>query len=95
MNRIEDILLAGFIAFYLIVFGLYHLMVSKANQQLPPHSKIPRSLAPSVFRWNSFATEYKRVFPRSLLYKIALTCAVADLIIALFFVGFRIWLYTR
>lgn len=91
MNGPETTLLGGFTAFYLVAFGLYHLMVLRVNQYLPPDSRIPHSL--SLVGWNRLAREYERFYPRSSLYPLTMTCAVTGLIIALVFAGFRIWEY--
>ena len=84
-------LFIAFIASYLPAFGLYHLMVFRVNQQLPPDRRIPHFRY--IGEWNRLAKEYKGFYPRSFLYQLALTCAVTCLVIALGLAGFRVWEY--
>jgi hypothetical protein len=91
MNQRETMFLIGFIAFYLPAFGLFHLMIFRVNQQLPPAQRIPHSLFWG--EWSRLAKEYKAFYPESFLYQFTLTCAVTGLIIALGLAGFRVWEY--
>jgi hypothetical protein len=86
MNQHETMLLIGFVAFYLPAFGLFHLMIFRVNQQVPPGSRIPHSL---YWRgWSRLGKKYNEFYPRSFLYKFTLTCAVTCVIIAIGFAGF-------
>ncbi len=91
MNEYERILFVGFIACYLPAFGLYHLMVSKVNRQLPPDRRIPHFLYKGG--WTRLGRQYKGFYPNSFLYQFTLICAVACLIIAVSLAEFRIWEY--
>jgi hypothetical protein len=91
MNQLETMFLIGFIAFYLPAFGLFHLMIFRVNQQLPPAQRIRHSL---YWRgWSRLAKEYNEFYPGSFLYRFTLTCTVTCLIIAIGFAGFRVWEY--
>lgn len=91
MNQYETTLFICFIAFCLPAFGLYQLMIFRVNQQLPSDRKIPHSLY--FGGWGRLAREYKGFYPRSLLYRFTLTCAVTCLIVAVGLAGFRVWEY--
>jgi hypothetical protein len=91
MNQYEKMLFIGFIAFYFPAFGLYHLMIFRVNRQLPQDRRIPHHLYSGG--WNRLAREYKGFYPRSSLYHFTVVCAVTGLIIAVGFVGLRIWEY--
>ncbi|MBZ5671550.1 MAG: hypothetical protein LAO04_17715 [Acidobacteriia bacterium] len=91
MNRYETALLVAFATFSLPTFALYHVMVFKVNQQLPPDRRIPhRSYWGG---WSRLREEHKGFFPRSFLYQAAVTGAVMCLLIALAVAGFRFWEY--
>ena len=91
MNDYETILIIGFIAFYLLAFGLYHLMIFRVNRHLPPDLRIPHFLYKG--EWNRLGREYKGFYPRSFLYEFTLSCAVGGLIIAISLAGFSFWEY--
>lgn len=91
MNQAETLLLCGFVTFTFTAIGLYHLLVFKVNQQLPPERRIPHSL--SLVGWSRLATEYRRFHPRSFLYQFTVTCAVTGLFIAMAFTALRVWEY--
>ncbi len=91
MNRYQTILFGGFIALYLPALGLYHWMVFRVNQRLPPDRRIPHSLYWGG--WNRLRNEFERFYPSSPLYQIALTLTATCLIIAVLFAGFSILQY--
>ena len=91
MNPYEKALLVGFMAFYLPAFGLFHLMIFRVDRELPSDRRIPHYLY--FGEWKRLATEYKRLYPSSFFYQIALACAVACLTVAVAFVALRIWEY--
>lgn len=88
MNRVEIALLYCFGALYLPSFAMYHLMVFRVNRWLPPDRRIPHTL--SLIGWDRLATEYRRLYPRSSLYRMTLICAVVMLVVAVAFVIARI-----
>ncbi len=91
MNPYEKALLVGFTASYLPAFGLFHCMLFRVNRELPSNRRIPHTLY--FGEWQRLPKEYKRLYPCSLLYEIALACAVACLTIAAAFAALRIWEY--
>jgi hypothetical protein len=89
MNQYETILLTGFVVSYLPAFDLYHLMVFRVNQQLPPDRRISHSLY--LGGWSALVSEYKGFYPRSFLYQLTMTCAITCLTVAVGLAGFRVW----
>lgn len=89
MNRYEMALAVSFLVLYFSAFGLYHLMVSKVNRQLPRDRRIPHSL--SWGHWNRLGKEYKGLFPTSPLYQITVSCTVAFIVLAAALLALRIW----
>ena len=92
MHGYDEILFLGFLVFYFPALGLFHLMVFRVNRHLVPSDRISHSLYWGS--WKRLAREYKALYPKSLVYELAVTCAVACLIIAVSFAGFQIWKYS-
>ena len=76
-------------AFYFGAFFLYHFMVFRVNKKLPPEERIPHSL--TFGQRDRLAGEYKYLYPRSIVYRLTLLCAVTLIVLAAFFAGIRIW----
>jgi hypothetical protein len=79
------------IACYLAAFGLHNYMVMRANKGLPENDQIPYSL--HFKGWNRVAKEYGRFYPRSHIYPLALSCAIATTLLALVIAAIRVWQY--
>jgi ABC-type maltose transport system permease subunit len=93
MNKYETALYVLLLPFYFTAFGLYHFMVFSANNRLPASERIPHSL---FWRgWNRVKNEYNRLHPKSFVYQLAVTCAVAVVLIAMALVALRFWEYAR
>jgi hypothetical protein len=91
MNKYETALFVSFLAAYLPTIGLFHFMLSRVNSQLPPESRLPHSL--SWGEWNRLKREYKDFYPRSIVYQLTVSSAVAILILAIAMLAFRFWEY--
>lgn len=90
LNEYEIGLLVGFGASYLPAFGLYHWLVFRVNQKLPPDEEpIRHSLY--LGGWSVLANEYKRLYPGSVLYQAVLILAVICFACAALFAGVRVW----
>ena len=76
-------------AFYFAAFFLYHFMVFRVNRNLPPNERIPHSL--TFGQRDRLATEYKSLYPRSIVYQLTLLCAVSLIVLAAVFAGMRVW----
>jgi hypothetical protein len=77
-------------AFYFTAFFLYHFMLFRVNQTLPPNQRIPHSL--TFGNRDRLGTEYKALFPRSHVYQMTLLSAFTLIALAVLFAGIRIWL---
>ena len=88
-HLLTGLLLGGALVFYFAAFGLHNLMVMKANKGLPEDDQLPYSL--HLRRWNRVAKEYQRFYPRSQVYPLALSCAIAAVVLAVGFVVVRFW----
>ena len=92
MNQYEKALFLGFAMVWIPTFALYHFIVFRVNRQLPPDRKIQHS---TWGQWNRIATEYKGLYPRSLLYELMLSGAIVVLILAFAIAGLRVWEYVK
>jgi hypothetical protein len=93
VNRYETALFVALLPFYFGAFGLYQFMVFAVNRQLPTSEKIPHSL---FWRgWNRVRHDYKRLYPRSSVYQLAVACAATTAVIAVAWVVLRWWEYTH
>ncbi|MCU1315096.1 MAG: hypothetical protein JWN63_418 [Candidatus Acidoferrum typicum] len=91
MNKYETALFVSFLAAYFPAVGLFHFMLFRVNSQLPPDSRLPHSL--SWGDWNRLKREYKRFCPRSIVYQLTVSSAVAISILAIAMLTFRFWEY--
>ena len=76
-------------AFYFTAFFLYHFMVFRVNKNLPPNERIPHSL--TFGQRDRLATEYKSLYPRSIVYQLTRLRAFSLIALAAVFAGIRIW----
>ncbi len=83
------VLFAVLLPFYFTALAFHFLMVWKVNRWLPYGQRIPYSFRSRG--WNRVAKEYRRLYPRSRLYLLALVCAVVTsvLSLAIFCIRFR------
>jgi hypothetical protein len=93
MNQYDKALFIVFVALYLPTFGLLHFMILRVNRNLPKCQRIPHSL--SWGNWTKLANEYKGFYPRSLLYRLTVSGAIALLVIAVAMFIFRFWEYAK
>jgi hypothetical protein len=93
VNRYEAALFIALLPFYMVAFGLYHFMVFAVNKRLAAADRIPHSL---FWRgWNRVRNNYRKLYPKSSVYQIALACAVTVAAIAIAFIVLRVWEYTQ
>ena len=91
MGRYETALFVALLPFYFAAFGLYQFMVFAVNKRLAMSDRIPHSL---FWRgWGRVRNNYKRLYPRSLVYETSLVCSLTVAAIALAFVALRVWEY--
>jgi len=88
-SKPANFILAICAAFYFVALFLYHFMVFRVNKNLPPNERIPHSL--TFGQRDRLATEYKSLYPRSMVYQLTLLCAVTLIALAAVFAGIRIW----
>lgn len=103
MNRIETTLFLAFVMLWVALWGMYHFMIFAVNRSLPtakriPHFRIYRQRGGLIgshgFEWKTTTTEYKRLYPSSLINYVAVGCVAAIVVIAIAFVALRVWEYT-
>jgi hypothetical protein len=85
----QSLILSVGAAFYFTALVLYHLMVFRVNKNLPREERIPHSL--TFGQRDRLSKEYRALYPRSILYPLALACAITVVALALAFAGVRIW----
>ena len=95
VNRYETVLFVLWMPFYFIAFGLYHYMIFAVNRRLPAPEKIPHRLLLVWGGWNRVRDEYRKLYPRSSLYRLCVACAATVAAIAIVFVALRVWEYTH
>src|ERR1700674_1210396 len=88
-SELRWLILAVCGAFYFPAFFLYHFMVFRVNKNLPPNERIPHSL--TFGQRDRLATEYKSLYPRSIIYQLTLFCPVSLIALAAVFAGRRMW----
>jgi hypothetical protein len=93
MNKYEEGLFIAFVALGLPTFGLFHFMIFRVSRNLPSSRQIPHSL--SWGNWSKLANEYKGFYPRSILYPLTVSGAIALLVIAVAMFVFRFWEYAK
>jgi ABC-type spermidine/putrescine transport system permease subunit I len=91
MNHFTMALLAGFLTASLPTFALFHFMLFRVNQHLPPDRRIPHQLYWGD--WRKLRNEYLGFYPRSFLYLATVTGAVMCLGFAVALFGFGWWEY--
>ena len=83
------LLIAAAFVFYLLAFGLHLYMVVIVKKALPESEQIPYSL--QLKGWNRVAREYRGFYPRSHIYPVALSCAIATILLAAAIFVIRFW----
>jgi hypothetical protein len=91
MNKYDQGLLIAFMVLGLYAFGLLYFMIFRVNQNLPLSEWI--SFSASRGRWKRLATEYKGLYPRSILPQLLETSAM--LVVAMATVAVRFWEYAN
>ena len=81
---LEAALLSIGFAFFLVAFGLYHLMVFRVNRHLNPGEQFPHSL--SFGERDQLRALYKSLYPRSIVYQLTMVSAVTMMLAAVLFV---------
>jgi len=69
--------------------ALYHFMIWRVNRGLPGDDQLPHSLRFGDL--GRLSREYRRFYPRSILYHLTLSIAVVVMALAVFLVVYRIW----
>ncbi len=69
--------------------ALYHFMIWRVNRGLPGDDQLSHSL--SLGDLGRLSREYRRFYPRSILYHLTLSIAVAIMALAVILVVYRIW----
>jgi len=93
---------------FLIAFGLglvasalYHFMIFSVNTRLPISERIPhvqlwrgwdRVKDP---RWDRVKDHFNNLHPKSIVYPVTVTCALAAVLMAMAFVAVRFWDYAQ
>jgi uncharacterized membrane protein len=93
VNQYDKALFVVFVALYLLTFGLFHFMILRVNRNLPRSRRIPHFL--SRGSWSKLANEYRGFYPRSVLYRLTVSGAIALLVIAVAMFVFRFWEYAK
>ena len=92
MNRYEAGLFLGVCVLGLLTSALYEFMAFRVNRQLPPNRRFQHFPFGPCQR-SRLEAEYKGLFPRSIVYRLLLQCAVVMLALALAMVALRSWEY--
>ena len=104
MNRIETTLFLAFGMLWIVLWGVYHFMIFAVNRRLPtanriPHFRIYRQrdglIGSHGFEWKTTMTEYKRLYPSSLINYAAVGSVASIVVIVIAFVALRVWEYTH
>jgi len=69
--------------------ALFHFLIWRVNRGLPVDDQLPHTLSPGDF--GRLSREYRRFYPRSILYRLTLSIAIAIMALAVFLVVYRIW----
>jgi hypothetical protein len=86
---------------YFPTVSLFYFLVLRVNRNLPTSRRIRFSLSRrgdwTKLRadWTKLPTEYKRFYPRSILYRLMVSGAITLLIIAVAMFVFRFWEYAK
>lgn len=92
MDTPTEVIFVGFVVFFLTLYLLYEVMVFRVNRQLPPNESV--SLIP-LRQWPRLMSEHARLFPRSTLRRLIVSCAAVVLSLAALLVVVRLWLYLK
>jgi len=83
------VLLAAWLGFYLVSFGLFHLMIFRVNARLTDGDRIPHSLYWG--KWSQLRDSYGSYYPRSSLYSVVVMLTVIGLLFAACAAGLLWW----
>lgn len=92
MDTPTQVTFVCFVVLFLMLYLLYEVMVFRVNRQLPPNEGV--SLIP-LRQWPRLMSEHTRLYPRSTLRKLIVSCAAVVLLLAALLVVVRLWLYLR
>jgi hypothetical protein len=96
-------MLIALFLFYVSTLGLVYFMVLRVNRNLPRSRRI-RFLNVvsrgdwarlSWADWTRLPTEYKTFYPRSILYRLAVSGGITMLVIAMAMFALRFWEYAK
>jgi hypothetical protein len=82
-------LLAAWLALYLVSFGLFHLMIFRVNAWLSDGENIPHSLYWG--KWSQLRDSYRIHYPGSSLYSVVVMLTVIGLLFAACAAGLLWW----
>lgn len=83
----------AFFVLYLATLALFYFMIFRVNRNLPSSRRIPSFLP--WRNWSKLPAEYKRFYPKSIVYRLMVSGAIALLIIAMAMFVLRFWEYTK
>ena len=101
MSHYDKWVLIALIVFYFPTLGLFYFVVFRVNRNLPRSRRIRlRVLSWGDWtklraNWTALPTEYKRLYPRSILYQLMVSGAITLLIIAVAMFVLRFWEYAK
>jgi hypothetical protein len=102
MSQYDKWLLIALAVFYFPTFGLFCFMILRVNRKLPAPGRFRFSIMPwgdwtrlSRPDWTELPTEHRRLYPRSILYRLAVSGAITLLVIAVAFFALRWWEYAN
>jgi hypothetical protein len=101
MSQYDKWVLIALIVLYFPTVGLFCFMIFRVNRKLPASRRIRFWLlswgdwTSLRANWTKLPTEYKRLYPRSILYRLAVSGAITLLVIAVAMFVLRFWEYTR
>jgi hypothetical protein len=93
VGRPETTLFVLFLPFYFAAFGLYQFMVVAVNRRVSESERIPHSLF--WHGWSRVRDQYRTLYPRSVVYPLALASALVTAALAVAFLILRVWEYTH
>jgi hypothetical protein len=79
--------------FFFAAFVTYHIMLFRVNKHLAPSEKFPFPLL--LGQMNRLTTLYKSLYPKSIVYRLTLVCAITMMVLAIAFTALRIWNYAE
>ena len=103
MSKYDKWMLIALFLLYVSTLGLVYFMVLRVNRNVPRSRRIRflnivswgGSARLSWADWTKLPNEYKRFYPRSILYRVAVSGAITMLVIAVAMFVLRFWEYAR